>query len=183
MDAPFRLFVYGTLKRGWWNHERFCQGHVAACEADVLGRLYALPAGYPTLRVPEETLLGEGTGSARQDLALQRRLDRVLALHPDLGGPIALPAAWGPIRGEILAFDDPAERLRAIDRLEGYVPGGPSLYRRVLLPAIVDGEAAPIAAWAYVWPGAAGDGDGLERLATYLPGGRWPVVESGSGSG
>lgn len=173
-----RLFVYGTLKHGWWNHDRFCAGYASWREAEVLGRLYQVPAGYPMLRVPEETVLGEGSAAIRQDLALQARMDRVLALHPDLGGPIALPEAWGPIRGELLTFDDPAERLRAIDRLEGFVPGGPSLYRRALVPAMLDGEPDPIAAWAYVWPGGAEDGDALERLASYLPGGRWPVAES-----
>jgi gamma-glutamylcyclotransferase (GGCT)/AIG2-like uncharacterized protein YtfP len=89
-----------------------------------------------------------------------------------------MPGAWAPIRGELLTFDDPAERLRALDRLEGFVPGGDSLYRRVLLPAVPDGEAAPIAAWTYVWPGAAGEADHLDHLASYLPGGRWPVGES-----
>ncbi len=178
-----RLFVYGTLKRGWWNHDRFCGGYTSLREAEVLGRLYHLPAGYPMLRVPEETVLAEGSGAVRTDLALQHRLDRVLGLHPDLGGPIALPQAWGPIRGELMTFDDPAERLRAIDRLEGFVPGGPSLYRRVLVPALSEGDANPIAAWAYVWPGAANEGDALERLAGYLPGGRWPVSESGSTMG
>lgn len=180
---PLRLFVYGTLKRGWWNHERFCVGHVELREAEVLGRLYQLPAGYPMLRVPDETVLGEGSGAARADLALQARMDRVLALHPDLGGPIALPQAWGPVRGELLTFDDPAERLRAIDRLEGFVAGGVSLYRRVLVPAVPEGAAGPVAAWAYVFPGGAGEGDVLERLAGYLPGGRWPVDGSGGTMG
>ncbi len=41
--------------------------------------------------------------------------------------------------GEILAFDDPKNRLPAIDRLEGLHPGGRSLYLRVLVLAAVNG--------------------------------------------
>jgi gamma-glutamylcyclotransferase (GGCT)/AIG2-like uncharacterized protein YtfP len=67
-------------------------------------------------------------------------------------------APWGPVYGEILTFDLPAPRLRqagdpesrlpAIDRLEGFHPGGPCLYRRVLVPVQVNGADLP--AWLYV---------------------------------
>ncbi|MBW1987856.1 MAG: gamma-glutamylcyclotransferase, partial [Deltaproteobacteria bacterium] len=43
------LFVYGTLKRGCWNHERFCRGVLSVEEAVVRGRLYELPSGIPVL--------------------------------------------------------------------------------------------------------------------------------------
>ncbi len=49
--------------------------------------------------------------------------------------------------GELLTFDDPESRLLAIDRLEGFRPGGSSLYRRVLVPAAVNGEHE--LAWVY----------------------------------
>ena len=49
--------------------------------------------------------------------------------------------------GELLTFDDPASRLPAIDRLEGFRPGGSSLYRRVLVPATVNGASE--LAWVY----------------------------------
>lgn len=40
------------------------------------------------------------------------------------------------------------ERLPRLDRLEGYRPGSPRFYNRVLVPVFSDG--APAAAWAYV---------------------------------
>ena len=54
---------------------------------------------------------------------------------------------WGAVYGELLTFDAPESRLPAIDRLEGFRPGGRSLYRRVLVPATV-GDARKLA-WVY----------------------------------
>jgi len=39
------LFVYGTLKRGYWNHQRFCAQARSIEPAVVWGRLYHLHAG------------------------------------------------------------------------------------------------------------------------------------------
>jgi hypothetical protein len=65
-------------------------------------------------------------------------------------------APWAPVYGELLTFDDPETRLPAIDRLEGFRPGGPCLYRRVLVSAQAHGTVLP--AWLYVvgdrWTGA-----------------------------
>jgi gamma-glutamylcyclotransferase (GGCT)/AIG2-like uncharacterized protein YtfP len=52
------------------------------------------------------------------------------------------------VSGELLTFDDPESRLPAIDRLEGFRPGGSSLYRRVLVPVRANGAKLP--AWLYV---------------------------------
>ena len=49
-----RLFVYGTLKRGFWNHDRFCRGVLAVEDAVVRGRLFETSSGIPVLEVPEE---------------------------------------------------------------------------------------------------------------------------------
>ena len=49
--------------------------------------------------------------------------------------------------GELLTFNDPESRLTAIDRLEGFRPADSCLYRRVLIPAIVNG--AREIAWVY----------------------------------
>ena len=35
-NGLLKLFVYGTLKRGYWNHDRFCQGVLSVEEADAL---------------------------------------------------------------------------------------------------------------------------------------------------
>jgi gamma-glutamylcyclotransferase (GGCT)/AIG2-like uncharacterized protein YtfP len=49
---------------------------------------------------------------------------------------------------ELFTFDDPETRLPAIDRLEGFRPGGSSLYKRVLVP--VQTNEAELPAWLYV---------------------------------
>jgi len=75
-------------------------------------------------------------------------------------------APWGPVYGELLAFDDPETRLPAIDRLEGFHPGGPCLYRRVLVPVQVNGADLP--AWLYVGE------EPISGRLTPLGGSRWP---------
>ncbi|MCK6500250.1 MAG: gamma-glutamylcyclotransferase [Nitrospira sp.] len=67
--------------------------------------------------------------------------------------------------GELLTFDDPETRLPAIDRLEGFHPGGSCLYRRVLVLVRVNGGV--IHAWLYVV-----DVTGNRGL-TPLPSGKW----------
>ncbi len=42
-SGVLRLFVYGTLKRGYWNHAPFCRGALAVQEAQVRGRLFEGP--------------------------------------------------------------------------------------------------------------------------------------------
>ena len=135
-----RLFVYGTLKRGYGNHDAFCEGALEIREARVRGRLYEGP-GFPVVEVPREDILAHGTADPLADAAAQARLR---------GSPVpesATAGAWGAVYGELLSFDDPEFRLPAIDRLEGFRPGGSSLYRRVLVPATVNGAREP--AWVY----------------------------------
>jgi len=71
--ASLRLFVYGTLKRGCWNHDRFCRGVLDVQEAVVRGRLYEMPSGTPVLEVPEADVLAHGTGDPLVDVATQAR--------------------------------------------------------------------------------------------------------------
>jgi len=163
-----RLFVYGTLKRGYWNHERFCRGVLSVEEAVIRGRLYELPSGIPVLEVPEADVLARGTADPLADVATQARLAAEFAaraVHLDPKEHVAPGGRWGPVYGELLTFDDPETRLPAIDRLEGFLPGGPSLYRRVLVPVKLDGAAFP--AWLYAGQPSRSD----LRL---LPFGSWP---------
>ena len=148
------LFFYGTLKRGHANHDLYCRGYLRAEEATVRGRLYDLPFGYPALVVPEEDVHAVGTADPIHDTSEQRRLGRS-GVHRPPGTLVA---------GELLTFDDPGERLPPLDRLEGFDPGGPSPYRRVLISA-ESARGAGVLAWAYVMEGSSG---------IYLPGGRWP---------
>ena len=141
-----RLFVYGTLKRGYGNHDRFCQGALEIREAQVRGRLYEGP-GFPVLEVPDEDVLAPGTSDPLADVATQARLSGQVGSCSQLVPGSATAGNWGAVYGELHTFDDPDTRLPAIDRLEGFRPGGSSLYRRVLVPATVNG--ARELAWVY----------------------------------
>ena len=153
--VPFALFAYGSLKRGLLYHDRFCTGTIHAEEATVRGELYDLPFGFPALVVPPEDVRATGTADPIRDAATERRL----------GASEVVPVSDGPrVFGELYVFDDPEERLPALDRLEGFDPAGQSLYRRVLLPVALP-ESVTLA-WAYVMGGPSG---------VHLPGGRWPA--------
>ena len=56
-----RLFVYGTLKRGHWNHDAFWEGVLDIRDAQIRGRLSEGP-GFPLLEVPDEDVFAHGTG-------------------------------------------------------------------------------------------------------------------------
>lgn len=150
------VFVYGTLKRGQSNHERFCRGPVSAREATVRGRLYDLPFGFPALVVPEEDVRATGTSGYLADAETQHSMET---------GPQASLPNWDTVHGEVLAFADPGERLPALDGLEGFRPGEESFYRRILIPAVLTETGECVFAWAYAIESASG---------VHLPGGRWP---------
>ena len=137
-SGMLKLFVYGTLKRGYGNHDRFCRGVLEIQEAQVRGRLYEGSAEIPFLEVPEEDVLAHGTADPLADVATQARLSAQLGSYSQLLPESATAGAWGAVYGELLAFDDPESRLPAIDRLEGFRLCGRSLYQRVLVPATVD---------------------------------------------
>jgi len=141
-----RLFVYGTLKRGGRYHERFCQGVRSIEDAIVRGRLYMAPAGYPVLTVPAWSVLARGSADPLADVAKQAEDFAQESAPPrDEGGPC------DDVRGEILVFDDPEERLPRIDELEGFCPSGArNLYDRVLLTVRRERDAELVQAWAYV---------------------------------
>ena len=63
----------GTLKRGYWNHDAFCQGVLEIREAQVRGRLYEGPE-FPVLEVPDEDILAYGTANHLADVATQAGL-------------------------------------------------------------------------------------------------------------
>lgn len=71
-------FVYGILKRGFWNHDRFCRNAIDIQPATTWGRLYELPAGYPALEVPESAILAHGTADPLADAATQAQLAATL---------------------------------------------------------------------------------------------------------
>ncbi len=135
------IFVYGTLKQGYCNHQRFCKTAVSIEPAWVFGRLYHLRAGYPGLEVPETSILARGT---RTPLADERVQNTMLVSSSAMDKP---DGDWDKIHGELITFAEPELDLPPIDRLEGFNPGGWCLYERVLVAADVDGTPLPV--WVY----------------------------------
>ena len=164
MTKMLKLFVYGTLKRGYRNHDRYCRGALEVRDAQVRGRLYDGP-GFPVLEVPDEDVLACGTADPLADAATQRRLSDRVGEDPRLIREDAAKPGWDTVYGEVFTFDDPETRLPAIDRLEGFRPAGSSLYRRVLAPAVV-GSVRELA-WIYVL-----EAMGIKHRR--IPSGLWP---------
>jgi gamma-glutamylcyclotransferase (GGCT)/AIG2-like uncharacterized protein YtfP len=142
------LFVYGTLKRGESNHARYASGFRTACAARLRGRLYLLPAGYPILAIPADSILAHGTASPEADARTQTEWSERLASEATALYPSS-DEAWPEVLGELFTYDDPAARLPDMDRLEAFQPQGESLYHRVLVRAI---EPAGMPVWVYVAP-------------------------------
>jgi hypothetical protein len=121
-DSPetiLRLFVYGTLKRGYWNHQRFCAQARSIEPAVVWGRLYHLHAGFPAIEVPEGIILARGTDDPLADARIQQEIDT-----PRFGRPTG---DWDLIHGELVTFTDPQRDLPPIDlpaRRAQHVPAG-----------------------------------------------------------
>jgi gamma-glutamylcyclotransferase (GGCT)/AIG2-like uncharacterized protein YtfP len=155
-----RVFVYGTLMPGQVNHPRFCHGARDAGPATLRGHIYHLPAGYPAARVEPAEVLEIASGDLAQDLRLQRRWDARLTGE----APVPASGSGGVVHGEWIRFDDGEARLRRLDWLEGFVPGGGGLYDRVLV-RITSADRRSLAAWTYVQ---------AEPRGTPLPHGRWP---------
>jgi gamma-glutamylcyclotransferase (GGCT)/AIG2-like uncharacterized protein YtfP len=135
------IFVYGTLKQGYRNHDRFCLDAVSIEPAHVWGRLYALPEGYPGLIVPTESILATGTTNPTADANFQNstKLEQQTLAKPT--------GDWDKITGELITLADPELDLPPIDRLEAFNPGGWSLYERVLVAAETAGVLRPV--WVY----------------------------------
>ncbi|BAB74981.1 gamma-glutamylcyclotransferase family protein [Anabaena sp. FACHB-709] len=77
-----RIFVYGTLKPGEENYQRYCAGKVVlAQKATTLGQLFALPIGYPAMTIGESTVHGYLLSFA--DLGILDALDELEDYQPE----------------------------------------------------------------------------------------------------
>jgi gamma-glutamylcyclotransferase (GGCT)/AIG2-like uncharacterized protein YtfP len=142
LETIIRLFVYGTLKRGYWKHQRFCAQARSIEPAVVWGRLYYLHAGFLALEVPEGLILARG---AADSLADARRQQEIGAQR--FGRPTG---DWDLIHRELVTFTDPLRDLPPIDRLEGFRPGGNSMYQRVMVAVLLGHTTIP--SWIYWMP-------------------------------
>ena len=86
-----------------------------------------------------------------------------------MGFPAMIEADDGQVFGEAMTFPDLDAVLRQTDLLEGYDPLRPasSMYRRVLVPVLIEPSGWRVTAWTYVWNRP------LPQSATKLPAGRW----------
>jgi gamma-glutamylcyclotransferase (GGCT)/AIG2-like uncharacterized protein YtfP len=134
-----RLFVYGSLKRGYWNHGLLGVSPTSIDEAKAWGRLYDLKAGFPALEVPTGSILSHGRSEPLADAKSQQE-----ARISDFDQP---RGDWDLIHGELITLSNPSIDLPRLDLLEGFNPGDSSLYQRVLIP--VSTEVAIASAWTY----------------------------------
>jgi gamma-glutamylcyclotransferase (GGCT)/AIG2-like uncharacterized protein YtfP len=152
-----RLFVYGTLKKGFWNFDRFCTRAVRIEPATTWGRLYQLPAGFPALEVPESSILATGTADPLADTRTQNTIELAENAMPRPEGD------WDLVHGELMTFANPGFDLPPIDRLEAFDPNGRCVYKRVLVAVETNDLIRPV--WLYNYK----LGHNMERIAS----GRW----------
>jgi gamma-glutamylcyclotransferase (GGCT)/AIG2-like uncharacterized protein YtfP len=138
------LFVYGTLKKGFPNHERFFPRCVGLEAASMAGNLFASTPFFPVMEIPPENVLMVGSLDVLADLRAAS-LSRPGARKPK--GPRER-ARYGRVLGEVIAVEEPVSVIKSLDILEGFEPGGRSLYKRVL--TLAETESGTVVAWAYV---------------------------------
>ena len=77
-----KVFVYGTLKPGYDNYDRYCGDRLLASQpAKVKGALYALPVGYPGMTYGEQWVQGYLL-TLKEDGQTLQDLDALEDYHP-----------------------------------------------------------------------------------------------------
>ena len=89
------------------------------------------------LRSGDFSIRGLGSDDPLADACRQQEIGT-----PRFGRPTG---DWDLIHGELVTFTDPLRDLPPIDRLEGFRPGGHSMYQRVMVAVLVNRK--PCAAW------------------------------------
>jgi gamma-glutamylcyclotransferase (GGCT)/AIG2-like uncharacterized protein YtfP len=76
-----KVFVYGTLKPGEANYQRYCAGKVVeTTKAIAQGKLFALPMGYPAMTPGDSTVHGYLLSLTNLDVL--NALDELEDYHP-----------------------------------------------------------------------------------------------------
>ncbi len=119
------VLVYGTLKRGQWNHDRFCRHALDIRPATTVGRLYDLPAGFPALEIPEETILANGTDDPVVDAETQASFAALDLAILEADGD------WDVVHGELITFADStaskgSARAGTVSTVAPWWPPGPT---------------------------------------------------------
>lgn len=79
-----KIFVYGTLKKGFRNHDRFCGNAISIEPVTVNGRLYDTGWGFPAMQLsdnPDDIVHGEIITLPEADLPAIDRLEGVPRLY------------------------------------------------------------------------------------------------------
>ena len=112
------------------------------CPCRLKSDFLSIHAGFPALEVPEGLILSRGTADPMADARRQQEI-----CTPRFGRPTG---DWDLIHGELVTFTDPQRDLPPIDRLEGFRPGGHSMYQRVMVAVLCGRTSIP--AWTYWMP-------------------------------
>lgn len=82
LSGRVQVFVYGTLKPGEGNYQRYCAGKIIAAEkATTQGQLFALPMGYPAMTMGKDIVHGYLLSFA--DVEVLKTLDELEDYQPD----------------------------------------------------------------------------------------------------
>ena len=164
MKKVLRIFVYGTLKRGYNNHPRLA-GAESIINGHAVGDLYDL-GSFPMLHIPPPgRILGQSRKILSEDLEALDNWAEMLKRKPNLQAFVRGAAVYG----ELATFSGTEEFLQGVlnglDSLEGF-SGDPatSFYNRVILP--VGTSLGVLPAWTYVKIGCRPEG-------LFLPRGIW----------
>lgn len=84
MSKTVRIFVYGTLKKGFRNHDRFCGNAISIEPATVNGKLYDTGYSFPAMQLSDNSadiVHGEIITLPEADLPAIDRLEGVPRLY------------------------------------------------------------------------------------------------------
>ena len=132
-DLP--VFVYGTLKTGFGNHNRFCKNAYMIQDAVLDGTLYNM--GLPYVTIPKTNIYCIGSMNYEHDSKQVSKLACELEFRDFTVNPL------NGVKGQLICFEDWNE-LYNLDSLEGFT-GKDSLnhYTRVLTTCWIDGIEEP----------------------------------------
>lgn len=160
-EMPLLAFFYGSLMRDYWNWPVFCSHATAIGKGFVPGRLWLRHTGTPILEPGKESVLHKGTADVAADLALQQQIStpeafaqlvksHLLANEVFLSQISQQELEAEFVLGQWMLFENGAETLRDLDRLEEFTPKKPedSLYERFLLRS----PALRLPVWVYAIP-------------------------------
>ncbi|WP_022850047.1 gamma-glutamylcyclotransferase family protein [Limisalsivibrio acetivorans] len=83
LTYPVKVFVYGTLRKGWHGHRTFLKDKEPLFTARVNGSLYHLPFGYPVaVECEDSEMTGEVYEVDKDTLRSLREYEGVFEINP-----------------------------------------------------------------------------------------------------